>query len=189
MRLSIVATGLLVVAAVVAACGGSSASPFDEPSAAGSSAGSAAASLASPVPGNSVVVPLPTDAPAGVRALSALPSCGAEVLFEEDVDITPIPTAPGPTTAPSDIQAATNCLISAWQNGAAAELLISETSDEADEIFSIYRLPGDGTVQLIVRVLSHSDRTISWTQRTCRQLTVQDGTLTPDNCDSETPAS
>ena len=138
------------------------------------------------VPGNYVAVPLPTDAPASVRGLAKLPSCGAEVLFEEDVDITPIPTAPGPTTDPTDNKQAVDCLLAAWENGVAAQLAVSETTDEADQIFSLYRLHTDGTLQLIVRVLSHADRTIEWTQRTCRQLSSQEGTLTPADCQSET---
>jgi hypothetical protein len=121
-----------------------------------------------------------------VRNLPLLPSCGGEVLFEEDVDISPIPTAPGPTSAASANQQGSDCLIAAWQNGLAAELDISSISDEADEIYSMYRLPGDGTVQLVVRVRSHTDKTVSWTQTTCRQLSVQDGALTPADCDSET---
>jgi hypothetical protein len=138
------------------------------------------------VPGNSVAPPLPRDVPASVRALPPLPSCGAEVLFEEDVDITPVPTPPGPTSNATDNRLALDCLIAAWENGTPAQMIIAETSDEADEIYSIYRLPGDGTVLLIVRVLSHTDRTVSWTQRTCRQLSVQEGSLTPADCETET---
>jgi hypothetical protein len=140
-----------------------------------------------PVPGNSVSAPLPTDAPAAVRSLAPLPSCGGEVLFEQDVDISPIPTAPGPTSEASSNLQGNNCLIAAWQNGLAAELDISLISDEADEIYSMYRLPGDGTVQLVVRVRSHTDKTILWTETICRQLSVQDGTLTPADCASEVP--
>jgi hypothetical protein len=139
------------------------------------------------VPGNSAAAPLPTDAPAAVRGLATLPSCGAEVLFEEDVDLSPIPTAPGPTTDPEANQQAGDCLISAWQNHRPAVLATSAISDEADQVYSIYRLPGDGTVQVIVRVLSHTDRTVSWTQRTCRQLSIQQGAVTPADCDSEAP--
>jgi hypothetical protein len=139
------------------------------------------------VPGNSATAPLPTDAPASVRALSALPSCGAEVLFEQDVDITPIPTAPGPVTDPAANQAATDCLLSAWENGRPALLATSAISDEADEIYSIYRLPANGTAEVTVRVRSHSDQTVSWTERTCRQLSVQQGAVTPADCDAEAP--
>jgi hypothetical protein len=186
MRLSIAAAALVIVAAFVAACGNSSGGAPSGAAGESSTASPAASLPLGPVPGNSVVVPLPTDAPARVRALPALPSCGSEVLFEEDVDITPVPTPPEPTTNPTDNQKAIDCLIVAWESGASAELIVSETSDEADEVFSIYRLPGDGTVRLVVRVLSHADRTISWTQRTCRQLSAQDGTLIPADCDSET---
>jgi hypothetical protein len=178
----------LVVAAVLAAgCGGSSGAPADQNGGGPGGASATATFPLKPVPGNSVGVPIPSDAPAKVAALSALPSCGAEVLFEEDVDITPIPTPPGPTTNPSDNQLATACLLAAWENGTPAQLIVSETSDEADSIYSIYRLPGDGTLQLLVRVLSHSDQTVAWTQRTCRQLSLQDGVLTPADCDAETP--
>ncbi len=139
------------------------------------------------VPGNSAGAPLPTDAPAALIPLPHLPSCGAEVLFEEDVDISPVPTAPGPVTDPTANQQATDCLLSAWENGRAAVLVTSAISDEADEIYSIYRLPGDGTVDVIVRVRSHSDQTVSWTERTCRQLSVQQGAVTPADCDPEAP--
>jgi hypothetical protein len=139
------------------------------------------------VPGNSAGAPLPTDAPAALLAPSQLPSCGAEVLFEQDVDISPIPTAAGPTTDPTANQQATDCLLSAWDNGRSAVLVTSAISDEADEIYSIYRLPGDGTVDVIVRVRSHSDQTVSWTRRTCRQLSVQQGAVTPADCDAEAP--
>jgi hypothetical protein len=184
MRSTFAAAALLIVLAVVAACGDSSGPPPSQ------SDGTAAAPTGSfplrPVPGNSVVLRLPSDAPAKVRALPALKSCGSEVLFSEDADITPIPTAPGPTTNPTDNQLAADCLLAAWESGTAAELVVSEISDEADEILSIYRLPGNGTLQLVVRVLSHADRTVSWTQRICRQLSIQEGTLTPADCDIET---
>jgi hypothetical protein len=62
---------------------------------------------------------------------------------------------------------------------------VSSVSDEADVIFTIYRLPGNGTVSVIVRVYSHSDKTVAWTQTTCRQLSLQEGTPTPADCDSE----
>ncbi len=169
------------------------AAPTGPAAPAGQTAQAAGASNAAfptgPVPGNSVIAPLPTDAPGSVVRLAALPSCGAEILFEEDVDISPIPTAPGPTTDAAANQQATDCLTAAWENGLQAELDVSSISDEADEIYSIYRLPGDGTVQVIVRVHSHSDRTIAWTQTTCRQLSVQEGTVTPADCDTETPIS
>lgn len=139
------------------------------------------------VTGNSAAAPLPTDAPASARGLSKLPSCGAEVLFEEDVDLSPIPTAPGPTTDPEANQQASDCLISAWENRRPAVLVTDALSDEADEVYSIYRMPGDGTVQVIVRVLSHADKTVSWTQRTCRQLSVQQGSVTPADCEAEAP--
>jgi hypothetical protein len=138
------------------------------------------------LPGNSVTSALPADTPASVRALPGLPSCGAEVLFEEDVDITPIPTPPGPTTNPTDNRLAVDCLIAAWENGTSAQMIIAETTDEADELYSIYRLRGNGTVLVIVRVLSHTDKTVSWTERVCRQLSSQEGTITPADCDNET---
>jgi len=185
MRLTFAAAALLVVAAVVAACGDSSGaepSPLN-----GASVADATGSFPlRPVPGNSVVLRLPSDAPAKVKSRSALPSCGAEVLFANDAETTPIPTPPGPTTNPTDNQLAADCLLAAWESGASAELVVSEVSDEGDEILSIYRLPGDGTVQLVVRVLSHADRSVSWTQRICRQLSIQDGTVTPADCDIET---
>ncbi len=140
-----------------------------------------------PVPGNTFAVPLPSDAPAAVRSLATLPSCGAQILFEQDVDISPIPTAPGPVTPAAANTQAADCLIAAWENGLAAEMDVFAVSDEADEIFSIYRLPGDGELTLMVRVFSHSDQTVIWTQTTCRQLSIQDGTPTPADCDAETP--
>ena len=182
MRSAIAVARVLLIAtavAIVAACGGSSS--------AGPSSGPAATPTLAPVPGNSVAIPLPTDAPASLRALPPLPSCGTEVLFEEDVDITPVPTPPGPTTAASQNQQAMDCLMTAWANGTPAEMVVSEATDEADQIYSIYRLPGDGTIQLTVRVLSHADQTIAWTQTSCTQLAVQDGGLVPSECQSETP--
>jgi hypothetical protein len=174
---------MLIVTAAVASCSlsGTSTGPGAAPP-----AGAASFPLGR-VPGNSATAPLPTDAPAAVIALAPLPSCGAEILFEQDVDISPIPTAPGPVTDPATSQKAVDCLIAAWENGLKAELAVSAISDEADEIYTIYRLNGDGTLQLIVRVRSHSDKTIGWTQTTCRQLSVQQGTLTPADCDLEKP--
>jgi hypothetical protein len=146
----------------------------------------ASSSVGAPVSGDSASAPLPTDAPDFVRTLSTLPSCGAEVFFVQDVDMSPIPTAPGPVTDAAANQKATDCLIAAWENSLKAELDVSSISDEADEIYSIYRLTGDGTVQVINRVRSHTDQTIAWTQTTCRQLSVQDGAVTPADCDPET---
>jgi hypothetical protein len=193
MRKSVSGAVLIVIAVLAAACGSTS-GPAASQGSIGASSPTAAPTFTpsfplKPVPGNSVVAPLPSDVPAQIRALKALPSCGAEVLFEEDVDITPIPTPPGPTTNPTDNQLALNCLMAAWENGAAAQMTVSQTSDEADQIYSLYRLPGDGTLQLVVRVLSHADHTISWTRTVCRQLSVQDGDVTPADCDSETPIS
>jgi len=177
---------------IVAGCG-SSATPeptVAQPSvqaSAGAGQASPASNAASLVPGNSALAPLPTDAPAAVRGLSKLPSCGGEILFEQDPDISPIPTAPGPTTDPSANTQATDCLMSAWSNKAPAELDTSLISDEADQIYTIYRLPGDGTVDVITRVWSHTDKTVTWTQATCQQLSVQDGAVTPADCQTETP--
>jgi hypothetical protein len=173
MSIRSIAAGALTAMLVVAGCGSSSAPP--------------AAPVMTPVPGNGVAVALPSDAPATVVAMSALPSCGTEILFEEDVDMSPVPTPPGPTTAPSANKQALDCLISAWESGTAAEMRVSQVSDEADQIFSIYRLPGDGSVQLVVRVYAHADKTVTWTKTVCRQLSIQDGTVTPASCDSETP--
>jgi hypothetical protein len=190
-------TALLVAAAIiaqlVAACSG-----LSNPAAA---SGNATALMAAdqsgvpgpdsfpsgPVPGNSVTVPLPSDAPPSVRNLGSVPSCGAEILFEQDVDLSPIPTAPGPVTNAAANKQATDCLIAAWENGLAARLDVSAVSDEGDVVFSIYRLPGNGTLSLIVRVYSHADKTVTWTETTCRQLSLQDGTPTPADCDTEKP--
>ncbi len=137
------------------------------------------------VPGNSESVPLPTDAPSQVAGLTSLPSCGGETLFEQDVDISPIPTPPGPTTPPAANDRANDCLISAWENGKPAQLWISQISDEADEIFTMYRIPGDNTVQVITRVRSHSDQTIQWMEVACKQLSLQGDDLTPSDCGTE----
>ena len=173
-----------VLATAFAACGGSSgASPVS------SSNPSAAAGSYSPLPGNSTTVPLPSDAPSAVVSLAGVRSCGAEILFEEDVDISPIPTAPGPVTDAASNQQAIACLIDAWQNSKPAVLTVSEVTDEADRLFTIYRLPGDDTVQLIARVFSHTDMTVTWTQTVCKQLSDQSGQVTPADCLSETPIS
>lgn len=172
---------VLLAAAVLASCAG----PLSPTPSAGAPAGGSFP--LGRVAGNSITAPLPTDAPAVVKSLAPLPSCGAEILFEQDVDMSPIPTAPGPTTAATTNQQGLDCLTAAWENGLKAEFDVSSISDEADEVYSMYRLPGDGTVQMIVRVRSHSDQTVSWTQTTCRQLSVQDGAVTPAACESETP--
>jgi hypothetical protein len=179
-----------VLALIVAGCGASATpTPAGIQLSSSPAPASVASEMPSLVPGNSAVAPLPTDAPAMVRNLTRLPSCGAEVLFEQDVDISPIPTAPGPTTDPTANQQATDCLISAWQNKAPAELDVSSISDEADEIYTMYRLPGDGTLQQIVRVKSHSDKTVTWTVTVCKQISIQEGTVTPSECESEAPIS
>jgi hypothetical protein len=139
------------------------------------------------VPGNSATAPLPTDAPKAVSSRTDLPSCGAENQFEEDPDVSPLPTAPWPTTSDADNTQANNCLISAWENGRQAELSVSLISDEADEIYTIYRLPGTGALELIVRVRSSSDKTVTWTQTTCKELSLQGDELTPSDCQLETP--
>lgn len=174
---------VLVVAAATGACGGSSAVS----SGSGTPGIIPPTSLYSPVPGDSTNVPLPSDAPAAVVDLAPVRSCGAEVLFEEDVDISPVPTAPGPLTSAADNRQAVACLIDAWQNGKPAVLTVSEVTDEADQLFTIYRLPGDDTVQLIARVFSHTDLTVAWTQTVCKQLSDQSGQVTPADCLSETP--
>jgi hypothetical protein len=185
---------LLATVVFVAACAGSSNLAASPPGATALIAGDESGGSGpggpfptGPVPGNSIAVPLPSDAPSSVAKLGKLPSCGAEVLFEQDVDLSPIPTAPGPVTGAAANKQATDCLIASWENGLAAVMDISSISDEADQIFTIYRLPGNGTVTLIVRVYSHSDKTVTWTETTCRQLSLQEGTPTPADCDSEQP--
>jgi hypothetical protein len=194
--LGLVTAAAAIIVAVASSPASASQSPApSSPSFAQVGAGTGEPGIPSPtpafqlgiVPGNSAGAPLPTDAPAAALALPAMPSCGAEVLFEQDVDISPIPTAPGPVTDPTANQQATDCLLSAWENGRSAVLVTSAISDEADEIYSIYRLPGDGTVDVIVRVRSRSDQTVSWTRRTCRQLSMQQGVVTPADCDAEAP--
>jgi hypothetical protein len=140
-----------------------------------------------PVPGNSIIAPLPTDAPAVVRGLAPLPSCGGEVLFEADPDISPLPTPPTATSAVAANSQGANCLIWDWENGKPGQLAVSAISDEQDEIYTLYRLPGDGTVDVLTRVKSHPDQTVSWTDATCQQLSIQDGQLTPEDCSPETP--
>jgi hypothetical protein len=187
MRLSCAVAGIALAAVVVAACSSSGAAPSQANAGVPTGAASPSATFPlGPVPGNSVQAPLPTDAPTKIRTLSHLFSCGAEVLFEEDVDITPVPTPPGPITDAADNQLAVDCLMAAWENGLQAEVIVSETTDEADQIFTIYRLPGNGTLQLVVRVLSHADHTVAWTETICRELSLQGETLTPADCDSET---
>jgi hypothetical protein len=171
---------VLAVVAATAACGSSGSSPVP-------SIGQASPTSAySPLPGNSTTAPLPSDAPASVVALTPVRSCGAEILFEEDVDISPMPTAPGPLTDPAANKQAIDCLIDAWQNSKPAVLIVSEITDEADQLYTIYRLPGDDTVQLIARVFSHTDLTVTWTQTVCKQLSDQSGQVTPADCLSET---
>jgi hypothetical protein len=171
---------VLAVVAATAACGSSGSSPIP-------SIGPASPTSAySPLPGNSTTEPLPSDAPASVVALPPVRSCGAEILFEEDVDISPMPTAPGPLTDPAANKQAIDCLIDAWQNSKPAVLVVSEITDEADQLYTIYRLPGDDTVQLIARVFSHTDLTVTWTQTVCKQLSDQSGQVTPADCLSET---
>lgn len=178
--------GALLVVACVAACGGSAASI--SPPTPGTGPSQATFPLGS-VAGNSVTAPLPTDAPVAVVSLSPLPSCGAEMLFEADPDISPLPTPPWATTDAESNQAAQNCLVSAWENGSSAQLETSEISDEQDEIYTIYRLPGDGTVDVIHRVRSHTDQATTWTRTTCRELSLQEDAVTPANCDQATPLS
>jgi len=179
-----IATLLFVVGLGAGACSGPAGSSSP---ASASSANAVDAAVAShvPLPGNSVTTPLPTDAPPSVVSRAPLRACGAEVLFEEDVDITPIPTSPWAVTSKASNQAAVDCLIDAWQSGGPAEMVTAEISDEADEIFTIYRLPGDATVQVITRVWSHTDKVVDWTSATCKQLSDQAGVLTPADCASE----
>jgi len=181
MRLRTAIPALIAVLASVAACAGT---PATGPAASGSAG---AAPAYSPLPGNSVVAALPTDAPASVLSMTPLRSCGAEILFEEDVDISPIPTSPWVVTTSATNKVAVDCLIDAWQNGQAAQLTTAEISDEADEIFTIYRLPGDGTVQVVTRVWSHTDKVVAWTSAVCKQLSDQSGQLTPADCATEVP--
>jgi hypothetical protein len=183
MRLRILSPAIVLILVTAGACAGSQGGT----PAAGTAAGNGSSASYSPVPGNSTSVPLPSDAPAEVVALAPVRSCGAEILFEEDVDMSPIPTAPGPVTDPVSNQQAIDCLIDAWQNSKPAILTVSEVTDEADQLYTIYRLPGDDTVQLIARVFSHTDKTVAWTQTICKQLSDQSGQVTPADCLSETP--
>lgn len=180
MRLRIVVPALIAVLGAMAACSGSS-----SPAGASGPPGASSVSARVPLPGNSVTAALPTDAPSGVLSLRQLRSCGAEILFEEDVDISPIPTSPWVVTTKSVNQVAVDCLIDAWENGDKAQLTTAAISDEADEIFTIYRLPGDGTVQVVTRVWSHADKVVAWTTATCKQLSDQSGVLTPADCATE----
>jgi hypothetical protein len=186
MRLGMAILALIVVVGSAAACAGA-ASP------AGPSVSSAASAVAGAgfsyrlLPGNSVTAALPTDAPLAVRSMAPLRSCGAQILFAEDVDISPVPTSPWVVTTSAANQVAIACLIDAWENGQTAQLTTAEISDEADEIFTIYRLPGDGTVQVVTRVLSHTDKVVAWTTASCRQLSDQAGQLTPADCNTEVP--
>jgi hypothetical protein len=179
------------VVAAVAACGastGSRAPAGGESQPAGGTAGSTATAFPTwPVPGNSVAAPLPTDAPAAVRSLAPLTGCGAELVFEPDPDVSPLPTPPWATTSTAANRQATDCLMSAWENGHAAQLVVSLISDEQDEIYTIYRLPGDGSVQVFVRVRSHADQTVAWTRTTCQALSLQEDQVTPSSCLGETP--
>jgi len=173
------------VAAVVAGCVTSSAlTPLPLPT---PSSSPTATFPVSPVPGNSQSAPLPTDAPREVTGLKPLPSCGGEILFEPDPDISPLPTPPQPVTSDADNQQADACLIWAWENGKAAQVAVSAISDEQDEIYTIYRLPGNGTVDVLTRVRSHPDQVVTWTDVTCKQLSLQDGQITPADCGPETP--
>jgi hypothetical protein len=183
------AGGATFAAALVAACGASTSSMAPSGSEAPIAISSATATPLPtwPVPGNSISAPLPTDAPAVVRDLPPLTACGAELVFEPDPDISPLPTAPWATTAPSANRQATDCLMSAWENGQAAQLAVALISDEQDEIYTIYRLPGDGSVQVLVRVRSHADQTVTWTQTTCQALSLQEDQVTPSSCLPETP--
>jgi hypothetical protein len=140
-----------------------------------------------PVPGNSIAAPLPSDAPAVVRGLAPLPSCGGLVLFEPDPDISPLPTPPSPTSAPAANLQGANCLLSDWENDRPGQLAVSAISDEQDEIYTLYRLPGDGTVDVLTRVKSHPDQVVAWTDATCRQLSLQGDDLVPADCSQETP--
>jgi hypothetical protein len=182
MRLGMAALALIAVVGSAGACAGSS-NPIGASAPAASVAG--AGPSYKPLPGNSVTAALPTDAPAAVRAMTPLRSCGAEILFEEDVDISPIPTSPWLVTTSATNQLAIDCLIGAWENGQPAQLTTAEISDEADEIFTIYRLAGDGTVQVVTRVLSHTDQVVAWTTASCKQLSDQSGQVTPADCNTE----
>ena len=141
----------------------------------------------SPVPGNSQVAPLPTDAPPTVTHAAPLPSCGGELLFEADPDISPLPTPPWKTTETSANRQGASCLIWAWENGKPAQLAISVITDEQDEVYTLYRLPGDGTVDVLTRVKSKPDQAVSWTDVTCKQLSIQEDQVTPADCSPETP--
>ena len=188
MRLGMAILTLLAVVGTAAACAGAASPASPSGSSASSSGGGAGAGVSySPLPGNSVTAALPTDAPSAVRSMTPLRSCGAEILFAEDVDISPVPTSPWVVTTSATNKLAVACLIDAWENGQTAQLTTAEISDEADEIFTIYRLPGDGTVQVVTRVLSHTDKVVAWTTASCRQLSDQAGQLTPADCNTEVP--
>ncbi len=173
---------ILVVAFVAAACGASTSSA---PVAPAVPAGGTGEGATSPVPGNSILLTLPSDAPKSVPGAVAEPSCGGIVSFEVDPDISPAPTLPRDVTEAASVEKAEACLMSAWNGHRAAALETAETTDEQDAIFTIYRLPGDGTVDLIVRLDSWTEKTVTWTETTCRGLTLQDGRVTPMDCDTE----
>ncbi len=150
--------------------------------ASGAAQSAAAVSL---VPGNSVSLPVPADLPASAAAKASRPTCGVTISFEVDPDASPAPTLPSNLTGSAANDAALGCLLSAWRAHAAAALWTVETTDEQDEVFTIYRLSGDGTLDVIVRLASHTEKTVTWTETACRDLTLQDGRVTPMDCASE----
>ncbi len=80
MRLGMAIFALIAVVGSAAACAGA-ANPAGQSVSPAASAVAGAGFSYRPLPGNSVNAALPTDAPAAVRSMAPLRSCGAQILY------------------------------------------------------------------------------------------------------------
>ncbi len=152
----------------------------------------ASSSTLPPLQGNGRSMPLPSDAPAEVRSLPALFSCGAET-FEDEGDegdhsaasepqgASEAPGASAPAEDESSDPGAT-CLIGAVDRREPAQYVVASGDQDAGGRLTIYRVTDDGRITLYVRLAPSFATPETWTRLVCTGLSLSDEGIVEDGC-------